>query len=264
MTSSTPDTQQPAGHFLLIARDQAQLEEILASGLNGPEGDCLITPGQDGYVRIPLLDGVRQAALFSADACAEAQCDRCGDSLCAGCDVQYTIDFSGEFAGESVGESSGSLSGNQPVGETTCARCDGQSIWARLNQLAGPGFPSPSDAFREKAQAALKLDAQVTQAWMADRPGTQRLHRDANAYAISTQGARRHAQEAEILRMAARLLSQDWGDIEYQEDTLQNEENARRDQGAVMGVYQARDGVTLWAMQAHRFVPPTIMLPDER
>ena len=82
--------------------------------------------------------------------------------------------------------------------------------------------------------------------------------------AYSTPGARKHASEDEILDMASRLISGDWGNMVYQEDIAQNEHKASLDTGLIFGIYTAQDGAQLWATQGNRFTPPTIMLPEER
>ena len=82
--------------------------------------------------------------------------------------------------------------------------------------------------------------------------------------AIATKGAREHASEEEILIMARNLLDRDWGAVKYQDDIDQNERNSRTERGTVFGIYTAQDGTTLWTMQSHRYLPPTVMLPEER
>ena len=120
-----------------------------------------------------------------------------------------------------------------------------------------------AEKLREEAAKALEAEpAEVEEIWMATHPETHQLHRE-DVYAISTDGAREHVDEAQIGDIARRFMAGDWGDIEYEEDREQNRHNIRRERGIVMGVYTAPDGKTLWALQHHRYVPPTIMLPEE-
>ena len=120
-----------------------------------------------------------------------------------------------------------------------------------------------AEKLREEAARALGAEpADVEEIWMGTHPDTHRLHRG-EVYAISTEGTRDHLDEAQIDELARRFMAGDWGEIRYEEDRAQNRQNARRDRGIVMGVYTAPDGTTLWALQHHRYVPPTIMLPEE-
>ena len=119
--------------------------------------------------------------------------------------------------------------------------------------------------FQARAQRALQDQRMTVQeVWMRGLPQTHRLLRNQEVYAIATKGAQQHASDEEILQMAGRLLNQDWGNIRFHADILQNEKKFRSDRGLIFGIYQAADGAELWATQAHRFVPPTIMLPEER
>ena len=130
--------------------------------------------------------------------------------------------------------------------------------------MTGEPAPSQAEIFLAQAQnALLDRSRDVRQAWTDGLPGTHRLHQDDRVFAISTQGARRHASEEQILDMAARLLEGNWGDVQFQEDRDRNGQNRRRERGTIFGIYKAPDGTALWATQSHRFVPPTIMLPEE-
>jgi hypothetical protein len=130
---------------------------------------------------------------------------------------------------------------------------------------ASPPENPKAQEFQARAQRALRDQRMTVQeAWMRGLPPTHRLLRNQEVYAIATKGAQQHASEEEILRMAGRLLNQDWGNIRFHADILQNEEKVRSDRGLILGICQAEDGTELWAMQSHRFVPPTVMLPEER
>ena len=119
--------------------------------------------------------------------------------------------------------------------------------------------------FRQRAQAALRDPGMnINNAWTRDLPASHRLIENEDVIAISTKGARAHATEQEALDMAARLLSGEWGNVRFTEDREQNDANLKRDRGMIMGIYTAKDGTELWVMQSHRFVPPTVMLPEER
>ena len=124
---------------------------------------------------------------------------------------------------------------------------------------------SRAGEFRERAQRALRdPGADIETAWMERLPPSHQLTEDEDVVAISTKGARRHASQEEILGMAGKLLAGDWGEVGYEEDIEQNQANHGRDQGVIFGIYPAQDGKKLWAMQGHRFVPPTVMLSEER
>ena len=124
--------------------------------------------------------------------------------------------------------------------------------------------PSAQD-LKDKAHRALKDQRlPIVEVWTAHLPETHHYHENQHAVAISTPGARRHASEQDILDMAERLLSKDWGIIEYPEDIEQNNSRSSQEQGTIMGIYRAADGTTLWATQGHRYQPPTVMLPIER
>ena len=119
--------------------------------------------------------------------------------------------------------------------------------------------------FRERAQGALRdRGAKIDEAWRRDLPATHRLIENDDVIAITTKGARLHATDGEALTMAGRLLAGDWGNIQFAEDRDQNDMNLKRERGLIMGIYTAADGADLWVMQSHRFVPPTVMLPEER
>lgn len=122
-----------------------------------------------------------------------------------------------------------------------------------------------AEDFARDAQAALIDQSRpVREVWQSRIPPGHQLHEDHRGFAISTAGARAHASEELVLEMARRLLAGDWGLIQYQQDRDQNDRHAKQERGAIMGIYEAPDGTTLWALQSHRFLPPTIMLPEER
>ena len=123
---------------------------------------------------------------------------------------------------------------------------------------------TPADLIRNNAAQSLGIDpAMVEQVWIARAPLTHQLHQD-DVYAISTKGARKHANETKILEITRRFMDDDWGEIKCREDIEKNQHNTRRDQGIVMGLYSVDDGTVLWVQQNHRFVPPTVMLPEEQ
>lgn len=125
--------------------------------------------------------------------------------------------------------------------------------------------PTPAQKFKDRAQQALvDTTKSIVEAWTETLPPTHRYHEGDQAIAISTKGARQHATEEEILNFARRLLNRDWGDIAYQQDIDRNDYHACMERGTVFGIYTASDRAKLWAMQSHRYIPPTIMLPDER
>ena len=131
--------------------------------------------------------------------------------------------------------------------------------------MTGEPAPSQAEIFLAHAQNALiDRSRDVRDAWTENLPGSHRLHQDDRAFAISTQGARRHASEEQILDMAARLLERDWGGVQFQQDRDLNNHNRRRERGTIFGIYEAPGGTALWAVQSHRFTPPTVMLPEER
>ena len=122
-----------------------------------------------------------------------------------------------------------------------------------------------AEEFRARAQQLLiDQTMNIEAVWSRNLPDSHRIIENEQVIAISTKGARAHAEDGEILKMADRLLDGDWGEVEYQEDRDQNERNVQRDQGTIFGIYSAGDGTKLWAMQGHRLVPPTVMLPEER
>ena len=124
---------------------------------------------------------------------------------------------------------------------------------------------SRAQIFRDTAQQALKNpQVPIETAWTQGLPSTHRLLQNEDVVAIATDGAQRHASEDEILTMARSLLDRDWGTVQYQDDIEQNERNSRRERGTVFGIYTAQDGTILWTMQSHRYLPPTVMLPEER
>ena len=123
----------------------------------------------------------------------------------------------------------------------------------------------PAEQFRREAQSRLKSrHSNVLDEWTRRLPATHRLLMGPEAYALATKGATAHAEDAEIMQMAKRLLEGDWGDVAYAQDTAQSDANRQQEQGMIMGIYRAQDGTQLWATQSHRFVPPTVMLPQER
>ena len=127
-----------------------------------------------------------------------------------------------------------------------------------------PESPSATD-FAKKAQTALKDQSRpVREVWRSRIPATHRLHEDSRCFAISTPGARAHADEQLILEIARRLLSGDWGMVDFQQDHDQNDRNAAQERGTIMGIYETPAGTRLWATQSHRFLPPTVMMPEER
>ena len=123
---------------------------------------------------------------------------------------------------------------------------------------------TPADLIRNNAAQSLGIDpAMVEQVWIAHAQLTHQLHQD-DVYAISTKGARKHADERKILEITRRFMADDWGEIEYREDIEKNQRNADRDRGIITGLYTVDDGTVPWVKQNHRFVPPTVMLPEER
>ena len=122
-----------------------------------------------------------------------------------------------------------------------------------------------AEEFKARAkQSLMDQTMSIEDAWSRNLPDSHRIIENEQVVAISTRGARAHAVDSEILRMAGRLMTGDWGEVEYEEDRELNERNFRRDWGTIFGIYRARDGTRLWAMQGHRMVPPTVMLPEER
>lgn len=122
-----------------------------------------------------------------------------------------------------------------------------------------------TELLKEKAQEALiEQDKPVVQAWQDQMTPTQQYHENPDSVAISTRGARHHATEEEILAFSHRLLQGDWGELRFAEDIGQNEYHSCMERGIVFGIYTTQDGAQLWAIQNHRFHPPTIMLPEER
>lgn len=122
-----------------------------------------------------------------------------------------------------------------------------------------------TDDMRKKTRDALTIPGlTVEQAWLHDTPDTHQLVEDDDAVAITTKGARKHANEKELLEMGRRLLDGDWGIVQFEEDRDQNEMNRRQPRGILFGIYSAPDGQEIWATQSIRFLPPTLMLPEER
>ena len=122
-----------------------------------------------------------------------------------------------------------------------------------------------TEEFKARAQQSLiDQTMSIEEAWTRHLPESHRIIENEQAVAISTKGAQAHASDGEILEMAARLMAGDWGEVEYEEDRGQNEYNSWHERGIIFGIYRAEDGTKLWATQSHRFVPPTVMLPEER
>ena len=92
-------------------------------------------------------------------------------------------------------------------------------------------------------------------------PPTHLLHRSDEVLATGTKDTRTHATGRQILRTAARPPAQDWGELNCQEAMDQNKRNSHREHG--LTIYPTPDGTRLWAPRPHRFVPPTVMLPEE-
>ena len=122
-----------------------------------------------------------------------------------------------------------------------------------------------AEEFKARAQKSLiDQTMSIEEAWTRHLPDSHRIIENEQAVAIGTKGAQANASEGEILEMAARLMAGDWGEVEYEEDREQNDYNSRHERGIIFGIYRAGDGTKLWAMQSHRFVPPTVMLPEEQ
>ena len=122
-----------------------------------------------------------------------------------------------------------------------------------------------AEEFKARAQQSLiDQSMSIEEAWAMHLPDSHRIIENEQAVVIGTRGAQAHASDGEILEMAARLMDGDWGDVEYEEDRGQNEYNLCHERGIIFGIYRAGDGTKLWAMQSHRFIPPTVMLPEER
>ena len=144
---------------------------------------------------------------------------------------------------------------------TTWPQQDVPEDWNR--EYVDPDWPA--EQFRKEAQARLTMrHTNVLEEWTRGLPPAHRLLMGPEAYAIATRGAAAHASDDEILVMAKRLLEGDWGQVRYAGDRAQNNANRQAERGMIMGIYPAPDGTMLWVTQSHRFVPPTVMLPEER
>ena len=114
-----------------------------------------------------------------------------------------------------------------------------------------------AEEFKAKAkQSLMDQTMSIEDTWSRNLPDSHRIIENEQLVAISTKGARAHAVDSEILKMADRLIAGDWGEVEYEEDRELNERNFQRDWGTIFGIYKTRDGTRLWAMQGHRMVPP--------
>ena len=122
-----------------------------------------------------------------------------------------------------------------------------------------------TEEFKARAQQSLiDQSMSIEETWSRNLPDSHRIIENEQAVAIFTSGARAHASEVEILEMATRLMAGDWGEVQYEEDREQNGYNILHERGIIFGIYRAGNDTKLWAMQSHRFVPPTVMLPEER
>ena len=122
-----------------------------------------------------------------------------------------------------------------------------------------------TEEFKARAQQSLMDQTMsIEEAWTRHLPESHRIIENEQTVTISAKGAQVHASDGEILEMTARLMAGDWGEVEYEEDRGQNEYNLWHERGIIFGIYRAGDGTKLWAMQSHRLLPPTVMLPEER
>ena len=68
---------------------------------------------------------------------------------------------------------------------------------------------TPADLIHNNAAQLLGIDpAMVEKVWIAHTPLTHQLHQD-DVYAISTKGARKHADEPKILEITRRFMADD-------------------------------------------------------
>ena len=94
--------------------------------------------------------------------------------------------------------------------------------------------------------------------------GSHQLLENQGAITVVTKGANTHATSGELLAMAARFQSGDYGDLPDEHHRTEYQWNSFHEYGTVLGIYQAADGTNIHILQHHRLSPPTATLPEER
>lgn len=103
------------GHLVLTANTPELLERTLIQRLQGSSGDVIFDPAHQQHFPGPSNPNVL-SLIVTADACAEAICNTCDETVCAACGMAYVLSLD--------------------TGRAQCERCAGRTVWQFLADLA--------------------------------------------------------------------------------------------------------------------------------